>query len=299
MNKYRTAPKRKKKLGSYPHFTVIFSITISLFVIGLFSALFIHAKKLSQVIQENIELHVYLDNNLDEMEIDSIKFGIASLPYILTKKGEPQIAFISREEAAKKFIEETGEDFSLVLSENPLRSSFVVKINPIYYKNGDIQKVASTIESMGGVYEVDYPVNLIQGINRNLKTITIILLVFSALLLITTILLINNTIKLAIYSQRFLIRSMQLVGAKPGFIQGPFLWRATFQGLVSGIITVIILGVLLQYAYSQVNELNKLKEIENILVLFAVIIVMGILIGLFSSYRAVKKYLIMSLDELY
>src|SRR5688572_2565962 len=108
MNKYSPTKKQKKNLGSYPQLTVVFSITISLFVIGLFSILFLHANKLSKVIQENIELHVYLDNNLEDMEVTSLKMEIASLPYILKKNNTPQITYISQEEAAKKFIEETG-----------------------------------------------------------------------------------------------------------------------------------------------------------------------------------------------
>jgi cell division transport system permease protein len=290
---------RKKKLGSYPHFTVVFSITISLFVIGLFAILFMHARKLSKVIQENIELHVYLNHNIDELTFDLLRSSLSYSPYVLKKNGQPQIVHISKEAAAKKFIEETGEDFTLILNENPLRESFVLKINPFYYEGHRLKDVAEGIERLNGVFEVDYPVNLINEINKNIRTISIVLISFSVLLLITTILLINNTIKLALYSQRFLIRSMQLVGARQGFIQRPFLWRATLQGFISGIIAVALLSIILQYAYNQVGELVKLREVENIFVLFALILLLGIVLGLFSSYRAVNKYMKMSLDQLY
>ncbi len=299
MNKYSPSKKKKKKLGSYPQLTVIFSITISLFVIGLFAILFLHANKLSKVIQENIELHVYLDNNLDDTDVDSLKFAIGSLPYILKRNNTPEISYISQEDAAKKFIEETGEDFSLVLNENPLRRSFIVKIYPAFYEDKQIKEVADHIKNMPGVFEVDYPVNLIKEINKNIKTISIILIFFSVLLLVTTILLINNTIKLALFSQRFLIRSMQLVGAKSSFIQQPFLWRATIQGFIGGVIAVSLLAVMVEYAYTEVVELQRLKEIEKMVILFLGIIVLGILIGLLSSYRAISRYLEMSLDELY
>lgn len=296
----KAAPKKRKKtLGSYPHFTVVFSITMSLFVIGLFALLFIHANKLSEVIKENIELHVYLNRELSAEELLSIKAALKEAPYAFQRNGKAQIRYISKEQAAEKFIKETGEEFSQVLSENPLRESFIVKINPTYFEAGKLEKVAANIRQIPGVFEVDYPINLIAEINKNVKLISIVLIGFAVILLLTTVLLINNTIKLALYSQRFLIRSMQLVGATHGFIQKPFLLRAVGQGLFSGVLAVIILGSLLQYAYSEINDLTVLKEENNLLMLFGALIVLGIIIGLLSSYRAVSRYLRMSLDELY
>ena len=296
----KAAPKKRKKtLGSYPHFTVVFSITMSLFVIGLFALLFLHANKLSEVIKENIELHVYLNRELSAEELLTIKGALKEAPYAFQRNGKAQIRYISKEQAAEKFIKETGEEFSQVLSENPLRESFIVKINPTYFESGKLEKVAADIRKIPGVFEVDYPINLIAEINKNVKIISIVLIGFAVILLFTTVLLINNTIKLALYSQRFLIRSMQLVGATHGFIQRPFLWRAIGQGFFSGVLAVIILGSLLQYAYSEINELAILKEQNGILLLFGGLIVLGIIIGLLSSFRAVSRYLRMSLDELY
>lgn len=290
---------KKKNLGSYPAFTVVFSITISLFVIGLFAMLVLHANKLSEVIRENVELNVYLKKDISKQKIDSLKSEIGRMQFVMRKNLQPQIVHITKDEAAKKFIAETGEDFSHVLTDNPLRESFVVKINKNYFEKDKLATAAEQIKIIPEVFEVSYPVNLVSEINSNLKLIGIVLITFAIILLLTTALLIRNTIKLALYSQRFLIRSMQLVGAKAGFIQRPFLWHATVQGFFSGLIAVALLIVLLEYSYSQIPQLERLREIQKILAAFGIIILSGIFIGLISSFQAVSKYLRMSLDDLY
>ena len=299
MAKQKHTPYKKKKLGSYPAFTVVFSITISLFVIGVFGMLVLHANKLSEVIRENVELNVYLKKDITPQTVDSLKTVIGRMPFVMRKNMLPQIVHITKDEAAKKFIEETGEDFSQVLSDNPLRESFVVKISRIYFEKDKLAEAAEQIKIMPDVFEVSYPINLVSEINANIRIIGLVLISFSVILLLTTVLLIRNTIKLALYSQRFLIRSMQLVGAKSGFIQRPFLWHATVQGFVSGIIAVILLAILLQYAYSQMPQLEKLRELQKVFSVFGILLFSGILIGLISSFQAVSKYLRMSLDDLY
>ncbi|TAH26316.1 MAG: FtsX-like permease family protein [Cytophagales bacterium] len=290
---------KKKKLGSYPAFTVVFSITISLFVIGLFAMLVLHANKLSELIKENVELHVYLKKDVSNTKIDSIKNIIGKMPFVMKKNMAAQIVHINKEEAAKKFITDTGEDFSHVLEDNPLRESLVIKINKNYFEKDKLAQAVEKIKIIPEVFEVSYPINLVSEINTNVKLIGLVLIFFAIILLLTTVLLIRNTIKLALYSQRFLIRSMQLVGAKSSFIQRPFLWHATVQGFFSGLIAVFILIGLLQYGYNEIPQLDRLKEIEKILIAFGGIIFAGMLIGLLSSYQAVRKYLRMSLDDLY
>jgi cell division transport system permease protein len=291
--------KRKKQVGSYPNFTVVFSITMALFVSGLFAIIFLHANKLSNIIKERIEIHVYLNHNLNENQMHSISDLIASQDYIFKKNNVPQVKYVSQEEAARKFINETGEDFSKVLKDNPLHASLIVKINPLYSDTNQLRKIVNNLAGIDGIYEVDYQENLITQINNNIKSISLVFIGFAFILLIASVLLINNTIRLALFSQRFLIRSMQLVGATKGFIQKPFLLHAVFQGLGSGIIAALLLGLLTQYAYSEVSDLSKLQEMENIMIILGALLILGVIIGLLSSYRAVNKYLKMSLDELY
>jgi cell division transport system permease protein len=290
---------RKKKLGSYPYLTVVFSMTMALFVIGLFAVIFVHANKLSGIIQEKIEVHIYLNNELSDNKIQSLTKIISSQPYVFKKNNIPQLAYISQDSAAKKFIRDTGEDFYKVLKDNPVRGSITVKLNPAFSDSLHMKTIIADLQNMEGVFEVDYQENLIAQINDNIKSISIIFIGFAVILLFVSVLLINNTIKLALFSQRFLIRSMQLVGATKSFIQRPFLVRAILQGLFSGLIAALVLGIVVQYAYSEINDLAKLQETETVIIILGSLLILGVLIGLLSSFRAVNTYLKMSLDELY
>ncbi|WP_026464801.1 cell division protein FtsX [Adhaeribacter aquaticus] len=292
-------PIRKKKLGNYPHTMVIFSITLSLFVIGLFGILLIHAGKLSKIIKESIEVQVYLDRDLTQPQLAALKKTLSKKEYIAYKEKEAQVRFFSKEEGAKEFIKESGEDFLTFLGENPLRDAYILKINPDFSESNQLKEIKSDLENIPGVFEVQYVESLITSINKNLQKLSIILISFAGILVLVVIILINNTLKLALFSQRFLIRSMQLVGATSYFIQRPFLNRATFQGIISGILASLLLMGLLKYAYYQLNELYVLRDELQIVILFGCLIALGCILGFFSSYRAVKKYLGMSLDELY
>jgi cell division transport system permease protein len=290
---------RKKKLGSYPYFTVVFSITTALFVIGLCGLLILQAQRLSAIVRQNLEIQTYLDKDLSQEQKDILLLTLSKKPYVDRRNDSLQVMFISREEAAKKFIAQTGEDFSQLLGENPLRDAYTIKIKPNYYESAQMQRIKKDLENIPGVFEADYVANLVEDINRNIARIFLGLSIFGFTLLLTITILINNTIKLALFSQRFLIRSMQLVGATSGFIQRPFLLRAALQGLFSGLVASGLLVVLLQFANRNIEGLSLLQENEKIAILFAALMIMGCLIGLLSSYLSVNKYLNTSLNELY
>jgi cell division transport system permease protein len=294
-----TRPTRKKKLGSYPHLMVVFSITLALLVIGLFGLLLIHAHKLSNLVKENIEMQVYLERDLPPTELLRLQQDFSRKPYIALRDQKPQVRFLSKEEGAKQFIDQTGEDFKNFLGDNPLRDAYILKIKSEYSDSLQMGRIERELKAEPGVYEVQYVQSLISSINQNVRKLSLVLLGFAVVLTIVVTVLINNTIKLALFSQRFLIRSMQLVGATSFFIQRPFLRRATWQGLVSGILAALLLLALLQYAYLQVADLRILRDDRLIGVLLLVMVGLGCGIGFLSSYRAVRKYLGMSLDDLY
>ncbi len=291
--------RRKKRLGSYPYLSVIFSITLALFVMGLFGLLFIHSQKLSEFIKEQMEIQVYLDNRLSESRVIGIQKTLANKDFTLVKGNEPQILFVSKKQALENFTLKAGENPEEFLGHNPLRDAYLVKLKPAYLDSLQLALVKSEIESISGVFEVSYLDNIISDINKNTAKIGLVLLGVFVLLLLTVVILINNTIKLALFSQRFLIRSMQLVGATGNFIQRPFLWRSMGHGFLSGVLASVILYMLLEYAIFQIPELDALSDIENVVMLFAALIIVGVAIGLFSTLRAIRKYLKMSLDELY
>ena len=299
MSKGERKSRQKKRLGSFPFVSVVLSITLALFVIGVFGLLFIYTNELSKIIRENVEVQIFLNKHLSENDKIAINKTLASKPYILVKEEEPQINMITKEEAAAQFIEETGEDFSEFLGENPLRDVMVVKIHPDYHSVEEMRTVKTDIEGIVGVFEVTFLSDLIGNINRNLRNMGFILVGLAVILFLTAMVLINNTIKLALFSQRFLIRSMQLVGATAAFITKPFLIRSFYYGLIAGLMATGLLVGGLEYAGSRIEDLAELQDTNQLIALMVVLLLLGILVSLGSTYRAVNKYLKMSLDELY
>ena len=286
-------------MGSYQYGSVVVSITLALMVIGLFGLLLLHTSKLTNIIQENVEMQVYLDKDISDNQRSRIENEIATSAYVLQKDNEPQVSFISKEEAAKQFIEDTGEDFSEFLGDNPLRDALTINIDLAYQNQQQMDSIAQSINQISGVFEVDYVESLVSSINDNLTYIGIFLLGFAIVLLIVIVILISSTIKLALFSQRFLIRSMQLVGATSGFIRRPFLSRSFLHGAVAGILASAALFGLLKLAYNYIPDLAGLDLETFILALYGVLVVLGGLIAYLSTARAMNKYLKMSLDELY
>jgi cell division transport system permease protein len=291
--------RKKKKLGSYPYFSVVFSNTIALFVIGLFALLLLQSKKLSDIIRNNIEVQIYLDKQISESNISRLRNILSNSNYILKENDIPQIRFISDEEAAQNFIVNTGEDFTEFLGDNPLHDTFVIKIKPEYQDINSLNEIKIDVERLQGVYEVIYMESLITSINKNTAKISLILVGIMVVMLLIVLVLINNTIKLALFSQRFLIRSMQLVGAKSSFIQWPFLRRSIIHGFISGVLASIILYNILLYANKKIEGLSDLQNNIELILVFISISVLGGVIGFFSTFHSVRKYLKMSLDELY
>jgi cell division transport system permease protein len=290
---------KKKKLGSYPYLSVVLSITLALFVIGVFGLLLIYSKELEQIVRENVKIQVYLKNHITEAQRLQIEKNLNSRYFISKNITGKSIQFIPKEEAAKQFIKETGEDFQKFLGENPLRDAFLVPVDPVYHEKSSMAKIKREVEQISGVFQVYYVENLIDSINKNVTRIGLILAGLAALLLFTVVLLINNTLRLALFSQRFLIRSMQLVGATRWFIQRPFLFRASLHGMLAGVIASGLLVALISLANQRIEDLNLIQNNNRIGILLGIMIVLGIFVAVFSTYRAVRKYLKLSLDELY
>jgi cell division transport system permease protein len=297
-------PKKKKKIGSYPNAMIIMSLTAALFLIGFCGLLVIQSKKLVSIIRQNIEVRVFIDKAVTKAGQDSLLTVLKNKPYVLnyllnnTESSNP-ITFVSKEEAAKEFIEGTKEDFTAFLGENPLRDSYRVKIGEDYFDETKLQLIKKDIEKEKGVYEVVYQEDLADNINRNVTKIYAVLASFALIMLIIIVLLVNNTIKLAIYSQRFLIRSMQLVGATNGFIQRPYILRGAMQGTIGGVVAGGLLIGLQQLAVRNVEGLAMLQEYNKLAILVGVVLVLGILIGVASTYQSLARYLRMALDDLY
>ncbi|WP_266366555.1 cell division protein FtsX [Tellurirhabdus rosea] len=289
----------KKRVGSYPSGMILFSLTSALFLMGFCGLLALQSKKLVQYIKENNEVRAFLDKDLEKDKREALQKTIYAKPYILYTNTAPQVTFVSRDDAAKEFIAETKENFNDLLTENPLRDSYRIKLREDYFEEAKLRSVKQDLESVDGVFEVVYQENIVDEINRNITKVYIVLSVFAVILLIIIVVLMNNTIRLALYSQRLLIRSMQLVGATNGFIQRPFLWRGIVQGFLAGLIATGLLIGLQQLANQNIEGWAMLQELDKIGLMFAGLLVLGMIIGLISTFQAVHRYLRMSLDELY
>jgi cell division transport system permease protein len=291
---------KSKQLGNTPNLLVIVSLTIALLLIGLCGLLTLNARKLTELIKQNVELQVYLENDLSTSKLDSIFKQIALQDFVLLKDGSPQINFISKDVAAKQFVEESGEDYAKLLGKsNPLLNLYAVKVKPEFFNEQGLAMLKKRVEKIEGVHEVAYVENFVDAINEKISKIYIVLSTFVALLLGIILILVNNTIKLSLYSQRFLIRSMQLVGATNSFIRKPFVVKGALQGLTSGLIAATCLIISQQLALHKIEGLAALQEMDKIIFLLILIIILGVLIGIMSTFQSVERYLHKSLDDLY
>lgn len=290
---------KKNKLGSYPVTSVLFSSILALFTFGLFLLLILHAARLSDVIKSSVKMQVYLQNNVKDEE--NLRLGnlISDRDFVLNRNNTPQVAYVSKDEAAQNFINETGTNFFQLLEENPLRNSYVLTIDHHYHDSKSLQLIKKELEEMKGVFEVDYIEDFIDSINKNLTTIGLVLISLVAILFVLVMLMIANTIRLSLYSQRFLIRSMELVGATDNFIKRPFLMRSILIGLLSSSVVSILLLLILCSANNIVQYIAELQD--PLLVLWTIILlhIAAVLVVYRSTNRSITRYLKMSLDDLY
>jgi cell division transport system permease protein len=290
---------KKKKVGSYPNTMIVLSLTAALFLIGSCGLLVIQSKKLITIIKQSIEVRVMLDKDIDSTKRVAVQQTLSTKPYVLKEKTGAQVVFFTKDQAADELMADTKENFKEFLGENPLHDSFRVKVEESYFTDAKLKEIKTDIEKIEGVFEVAYQENLADQVNKNLTKVYLILASFAIIMLIVIVLLMNNTIRLALYSQRFLIRSMQLVGAKNSFIQLPFLKKGAIQGLLSGVLAASLIYGLLQLAIQQIEGLAILQENTKLYTLLAAIVLLGILIGVTSTFQSLVRYLKMTVDELY
>lgn len=291
--------KKNRKLGSYPSMLIILSLTVALFLVAFSGWIALTSKELVLNIKQNIEVQVYLDKSLSQIQKDSVRNLIAKKSYVSYSDNVPQIKFISKESTAEKVLKDIKEDFHSILGENPYRDAFSLKIKEEYFQESELVKIKADLESMPGIFEADYAKDFVDSINKNANKAYLIIVSIVILLLIAIILLINNTIRLALYSQRFIIRSMQLVGATDWFIQKPFLIRGILQGFFSGLIASSLLIIVEQIAIREIENLDFLQDFTKLSILCGLVILIGVLIGVMSTFQSMYRYLRTDLEDLY
>jgi len=273
--------------------TVVISLAVVLFMLGLLGLVVINAKKLSNHIKENVGFQVVLKDTTTTAELDILKQEISSSAF--TK----QVDYISKDEAAKKLQKDLGEDFITFLGYNPLLSSLDVKLNSDYANIDSLSSFEKQIMQKHFVKEVIYHKDMIKQVNDNAKVISLYILIFSGLLLVVAIALINNTIRLSIYAKRFLIRTMYLVGATQGFIRMPFILKGVRQGVIAGLLAGFLLAGFLVLSTNYIPDLLQLQDPNLLAALFAGIVALGVLISGLSAALSVSRYLRLKTDDLY
>jgi len=273
--------------------TTVISITLVLFLLGLLGMFILHAKKLSDYVKENIGFSIMIREGVKETGIMELKKKLDNAYYVKSTE------YIPRERAAEKLEDELGEDFISFLGYNPLLTAIDLRLKAAYANPDSISRIEHRLLTNPEVKEVFYQKSLVDLINRNLEKISLILLAFSGILLFIAIVLINNTIRLSVYSKRFIIRSMQLVGATEGFIRRPFLYRSVLNGCISAVIAIGFLIVITYFSVEQLPELLELQDITMLLLLVAFIFLLGVFFSWLSTYFSVRKYLRIKTDLLY
>lgn len=291
MAKHEEKYNRRRLKGSY--FTTIVSISLVLFMLGLLGLIVLHTKKLSDYVKENIGFSVIMKGDVKEAGIIQLQKILDATPYIKSTK------YITKEEAGQKFEEELGEDFTAFLGYNPLLPTIEVRFKAEYANNDSLTIIKDKIIANSNVKEVWYQESLVDVVNKNVRKIGIIILGFSSLLLVIAVALINNTIRLSVYSRRFIIRSMQLVGATRGFISKPFILKGILQGIMGSIVALLMLSGIIYFSQRELPELVNLRDIDLYLILFGIVIFLGVIISWASNYFAVRKYIRIKSDNLY
>jgi cell division transport system permease protein len=281
--------KRTKSI----YISTVFGIAMVLLMVGLLGLILVHANKLSRYVKENIVLNVYVDESAHEADVQQLQKQLDANPMV------KQTQYVSKELAAHNLQKDLGEDFVKFLGYNPLSLSVDVYLKAEYANNADIEKFKNDLLKNPLVKEVKYQQSLVDQMNQNLTSISLIILGFTAIFVVLSVALINNTIRLAIYSQRFLIKSMQLVGATKNFIRRPFILYGIWHGLLGALIAIVILMGSLYVAQKEIPDLIILQDYMEFGIVFLVVISLGIFISAFSTFLAVNKYLRLKIYKLY
>ncbi|MFP4489097.1 MAG: cell division protein FtsX, partial [Bacteroidales bacterium] len=275
------------------YLTQIVSISLVLFLLGLLGFVLINARELSDYFRESLSFSVMLDEDSREADIRMLQKDLDAKHFVKSTD------YISKEQAAENLQEELGEDFLTFMGYNPLLPSIDVYLLADYTHPDSVLNIERYLMNYDVVNEVYFQESFLHLINENVKKISVFLLIFSGLLLFISLTIINNTIRLSVYSKRFIIRTMQLVGATRSFIRKPFLLRSIVHGIIAALFSIVLLMVILYFVEQEFYLLFTLQDIGLLLYLFGGIIVLGILINLVSTFFSVSKYLGISEDKLY
>jgi cell division transport system permease protein len=282
--------KRKKK---FSYLSSVLSISMVLLMLGLFGFLVIGGKHMETYLKENMVVNVFLQPNISEVEVAQIQQQIQQQPFL------KNLGYISKEQAANDFSNELGQDFVNFLGYNPLMGSFQVKVKENFNQANELVKVESFLKGLSKVSEVNYQRSAFDAAQKNLQIISLVLFGLATVFGMIAVVLIHNTVKLNLYAQRFLIKSMQLVGATNWFITKPFILQSIKNGFYGWLITLILLFGLNQLIPNWIPEWAEFSHSSMLLYMDVVLLLVGLIISITSSFLSTRKYLFARLEDLY
>ena len=281
------------KRGKPSYFMSILGVTLVLFLLGIIGWLIVNANKLGNHFKENVEITANLRGDLNPKDSAALMAYISTKPYIR------EINFINKEQAKEIFLGDGNKSWEGILEANPLPNSIAFKVKTEFMNVDSLTTIQDDLQQQTYISDVTYPKTLVGELNNNIRKVSIGLLIIAIILAVVVIILIDNTIKLAMFSNRFLIKTMQMVGATRSFIARPMNIQAIINGALSGLIAVgVITGVII-FAEKWLPEIKALRDYTLLSVLFTAIILLGVVISVVSTHRSVIKYLKMKLDDLY
>ncbi|MFC2355713.1 MAG: cell division protein FtsX [Capnocytophaga ochracea] len=282
---------KRRLITSY--FSVIVSITLVLFLMGFFSFLVLSANKLANYFKEQVTVTVLIKDDAKNADIEQLQKTLSVASFVKS------VRFVSKEVAAEKFSKDIGEDFVTFIGTNPLQNTIDLSLKAEYAEPDKMREIKRELEQNSFVTEVVYDQSLVALIHENVNRIGIVTLIFSTLFTFVSILLINASIRLSIYSKRFIIKTMQLVGATRSFIRRPFLWTNVRLGILSALIAIVLFYLSLLAIVKSYPEFNILMDTGTLSIVFISIITIGILISWLSTYFATQRFLNLNTNDLY
>ncbi|MEF3077902.1 cell division protein FtsX [Winogradskyella poriferorum] len=283
--------QKRKLISSY--ISVVISIALVLFLLGCLGLLVINSKKVADHFKEQVVMTIYLNDTAKEVEVNQLKKSLAMADY------SKEATYVSKEEAAEMMKAETGEDFMDFVGYNPLKNSIDVYLKADFVTTEKLSEISESLSTKSFIEEIKYDNDLVELMNDNVKKISFWVLIISGLFTLIAVLLINSSIRLAVYSKRFIIKTMQMVGATKSFIRKPFVWKSVQLGIIGAIVALAGMAVVLYYLDQYFPELELLRNTVMIAGLFVGVFVLGVIITWISTFIATQRFLNLKTDQLY
>ncbi|RNC87801.1 MAG: FtsX-like permease family protein [Winogradskyella sp.] len=283
--------QKRKLISSY--ISVVISIALVLFLLGCLGLLVLNSKKVADHFKEQVVMTIYLNDTAKEVEVKQLEKSLIMADY------SKEAVYVSKEEAAEFMKADTGEDFMDFVGYNPLKNSIDVYLKADYVTTEKLTEISEGLSEKSFIEEIRYDNDLVELMNDNVKKISLWVLIISGLFTLIAVLLINSSIRLAVYSKRFIIKTMQMVGATKTFIRRPFVWQSVKLGIIGAVIALIGMGVVLYYLDISFPELRLLENMILVIALFAGVFLLGIVITWISTFIATQRFLNLKTDQLY